>query len=178
MKAFLCSVGQPTTEICKEQLEKFGFDVVLLDFVESWEDKYKRFIKTAKEDCIRVDADVIPNENISYLKLLKGSIYKMGQAKGYDFYKNNVGVIGITFYSQEALVIIENNLDKLNWKRPEATAWRLIEINDWTFTLETVCGLHGFFQSKEDLERHLKHKIERKQISDYDFELAEQLLHL
>ena len=64
MNAYLCTIGEPTTNLCKSQLERFGFEVVLLDKVEPWIDKYKRVIAMADEDCIRIDADIIPNKNI------------------------------------------------------------------------------------------------------------------
>jgi hypothetical protein len=177
MKAYLCSVGQKTTNICKEQLERFGFEVVMLDKKQPWEEKYREFINTANEDCLRIDADIIPNESIKAVY----SSYPdaiMTQFKGYDFYKNDVGIIGVVCYNKEAIKIIKNNLDKIDWRRPEATAWRLREINNHTHTSDMIVGTHGYFQTEEDLERHLKNKTERKQIDDYDFELSRKLLKL
>ena len=82
MKAYLCSVGELTTQICVDQLKLFGFDVILLDEIEPWYDKYKRFIFQTEEDCIRIDADVIPNKNI---KLFQTSFLSMQQAHTYDY---------------------------------------------------------------------------------------------
>ena len=64
MKAYLTTIGELTTDICKKQLERFGYEVIVLGGIEAWPDKYKRFIETANEDCIRIDADIVPNENI------------------------------------------------------------------------------------------------------------------
>jgi hypothetical protein len=175
MKAYLTSIGEKTADICKEQLEKLGLEVVLLDKKESWEDKYRSFINTATEDCIRIDADIIPNENIKELPMKNRM---MTQALGYDFYKNKVGVIGILYYSEKALEIIRNNFDNIDWRRPEATAWRLPEINLKNETIELVCGMHGFFQDKETIERAYKNKIDRKQIKDYDFDLVNKIMNL
>jgi hypothetical protein len=102
----------------------------------------------------------------------------MKQAHGYDFYKNEVGIIGAVYYSKTALSIIRNSFDKIDWRRPEATAWRLPEFLGKRETSDVIVGTHGFFQTEEDLERHLKNKIERKQIDDYDFELSRKLLKL
>lgn len=180
MKAYLCSSGEKTTQICKEQLEKFGFEVVMLDEKESWKDKYLRFINTADDDCIRIDADIIPNGLVKIFaeQITKEHFYLMGQCYGYDFYKNGFGVIGITYYSKEGLDIIRENLDKIDWRRPEATAWRLPKINNRTFSNTEVCGMHGFFQTYEDLKMHEEHKLERKQIDEFDFVLAKKLLKL
>ena len=180
MKAYLCSIGQRTTEICKWKLEQMGFEVVLLNEKESWEDKYMKFLMTTNENCIRIDADVIPNITVKDVaeQLEKEEFYLMAQFFGFDFYKNDFGCIGITYYSKKGLQIIRDNLDKIDWRRPEATAWRIPEINNHTYSQTTYCGMHGFFQTKEDLERHKKHKIERKQIEQYDFDLALKLLKL
>jgi hypothetical protein len=176
MKAFLTSIGENTTQICKEQLERFGFEVILLDKVESWEDKYKSFIKMANEDCIRIDADTIPNGNIKRLADINYGY--MVQALGYDFYRNDVGIIGAVYYNKKALDIIRNKFDEIDWRRPEATAWRLPEINKYVRTMDLVIGMHGFFQDYEHLLRHKEHKISRKQIEDYDFNLAKKMLEL
>lgn len=179
MKAFLTSVGEKTTQICREQLEKFGFSVVMLDEKESWEDKYKRFIFLADDDCIRIDADIIPNENIKKIneEIEWAENPLMIQFEGYDFYKNNKGIIGLTYYTKQVLEIIKNNLDKIDWRRPEATAWRLPEINKKVYTSNLIVGMHGFFQDRETMARAKQNKVDRKQIEDYDFELVEKLLN-
>lgn len=177
MKVFLTSIGEKTTQICKEQLERFGFEVILLNDIETWDVKYRKFIDRANEDCLRIDADIIPNRNIELAKdYFTGSSILMGQFQGYDFYKNDVGVIGVTYYSKKALSIIRNSFDEIDWRRPEATAWRLPKINPNTYTCKLIVAMHGFFQDDAHLKRHLKNKIERKQIEDYDFDLAKKIL--
>lgn len=180
MKAYLTTIGEPTTEICKEQLERFGFDVVVLDGAEPWAQKYARFIETADEDCIRIDADVILNQNIK--EAINGLKYQpqmlMVQWSCYDLYRNNIGVCSPVFYSKKALEIIREDFKDLDLRRPEATAWRLKRINEFTATKDWVVGMHGFFQDKDHLARHLENKIERKQMEDYDFELAKKLTKL
>jgi len=177
MIAFLCSIGERTTEICRWQLERLGFEVIVLDEVEPWLVKYLRFIDMANEDCIRIDADVIVNDK---LLLEIDQIPKemlMAQFQGFDFYKNEVGICSPCFYTKEALEIIRINFDKLDERRPEATAWRLKDINDLTWTGERVIGMHGFFQDKETIKRAKKNKADRKQDSLYDWELCDKIIN-
>lgn len=180
MKAYVTSIGEKTTQICVDQLKLFGFDVVLLDTKEDWFSKYKRFINLAKEDCIRVDADIIVNQNIiDPLRFTFGfNNWLMVQFKVYDLYKNNVHTGIPVMYKEDAINIIRYNFDKLDKTRPEATAWRLPEINPFTFNIDEVVGMHGFFQDREAMLRHIKNKIERKQMGDYHFDLAEKLMNL
>lgn len=191
MKAYLCSIGEKTTEICKEQLEKFGFNVVLIDGKESWYEKYKKFINLAskeKEDCIRIDADIIPNENIKEFKNIGNATFYsdehymfkplMSQAKSYDFYKNYIGVTSPVYYNKKAIKIIKDNWNLIGKKRPETDASRIKEINKYLFTKDLIIGIHGFFQTRDDLIRHKLNKIERKQFGNYNFYLAEKLLNL
>lgn len=187
MKAYVTSIGERTAEICCRQLQRFGFQVVLLDKTEPWIHKYTAFIKRAAfagEDCLRIDADVIPNANVARLQqeidLINSKIpwLYMIQFRGYDFYRNNVGIVSPVFYAKESLPIIAANLDKLDSRRPEASAWRLDEINFNTHTSDLILGMHGFFQDEAHFARHYKHKTDRKQMHEYDFDLARELFLL
>ena len=176
MKAYVTSVGEKTTNICVEQLRKFGFEVVLLGEKESWPDKYKRFLNMANEDCIRIDADVIPNK---YLAEAYWEAFQYHprmliiQYRTYCFYKNQLAITSPLFYRKEALDILKTaDIDK---DRPEAIAWRHPAINDRTYTSDKVVGLHGFFQDDETFKRAVTNKHNRGQIDEYDFVLAEQL---
>lgn len=176
MKAYVTSIGEKTTEICCKQLQRFGFEVVLLDGAEPWPVKYNKFIQMAEDDCIRIDADVIVNEDIKLIMQSDYTNYKMVQWYAYDFYKNKVGISSPVFYSKEALRIIRKKFKDLDLRRPEASAWRLPAINPFTHTDLIIIGMHGFFQTKEDMYRHLDHRRNRKQIADSDFELAELII--
>jgi hypothetical protein len=184
MKAFVTSIGEQTTNICCEQLIKFDFisEVILLSEVESWPVKYEKFIHAAEaldEDIIRVDADLIVNNNLAKLwKREKDKKWLMLQAHSYDFYRNNIGITCPVFYRAKAIRLIRLNWDKLNLRRPEATAWRLAEINPHAKTVDDLVGMHGFFQGTAELERAEANKIERKQIDQYDFALARKILNL
>lgn len=181
MKAFVTSVGERTTKICKEQLEKYGFDVIVLDGKEKWSDKYKKFLTVSRgESCIKVDADIVVNGRIhDFAKECERlETYLMVQAKGWDFYKNDVGVIGVVYYRKGVQELILNNFDNIDHNRPEATAWRLPEINKYTFTSEWIVGIHGLGQDEETMVRAERNKISRRQMSEYDFELAYKLMEL
>jgi hypothetical protein len=175
MKVYITSIGELTTKICKWQFERLGFDVVLLDKIEPWLEKYKSFINTAKGNCLRCDADTIINKNILNFNYKNFPEYLMITFQGYDFYKNNIGSITPIFYRKEALEIIKNKIDKLDCNRPETSAWRFPEIVEKTLTLDMIVGFHGFFQDSITFNRAIKNKVERKQFENYDFELAKKL---
>ena len=179
MKIYVTSIGEPTTEICCWQLKRLGFEVILLDETEDWAEKYKKFVSMADDDCFRVDADVIVNENIwKMLDCNEDNKWLMIQSYGYDFYRNNIRVTSPIFYSKKALEIIRKNIDKIDKNRPETSAWRFSEINPLTKTCDFIVGMHGFFQGRKEFKRALKNKEERKQIEEFDFELADRLLNL
>jgi len=172
MKAYVTSIGEKTTEICCEQLKKYGFEVVLLDGQEKWFDKYKRFISMANEDCLRIDADVIPNQRIKEVKdAFEG--FMMVQYSMYCFYKNDVRVGNPVLYRKRALDIIKRYIDKLDRLRPETAAWRLDEIRPHAFTNYLVVGMHGFFQNNEEVERE---RSRRRHV--FDFDLVDRLRQL
>lgn len=177
MKAFVTSIGEKTTEICCEQLNRFGFEVVLLDGRESWLNKYKLFINTAKEECVRVDADIIPNRNIRQIGIENKEI-PMIQHKLFDLYKNNVTIGGVILYRKKALDMIRVNIDKLEIGRTETMAFR--NNNVTSITSDLIVGMHGFYQNDETMEIAKKNKIARGQIEEYhyDFDLAFRLKNL
>lgn len=183
MKAYVTSIGEKTTDICCDQLRKFGFDVVLLDEKMSWVDKYKAFIVLAQskgENCLRVDADVIVNENIKFaLKCEdknKKICFSMAQMQVFDFYKNNLCIGQPMIYSKRTLDIIRENLDKIRADRPETSAWRMKGINDGTLTFDyKIYGIHGIGQSDEAMDRAERNKEDRGQSKEYDFELSRKL---
>lgn len=190
MKAYVTSIGENTTEICCEQLRRFGFEVILLAGVEPWIDKYKKFIDLAiknNESCLRVDADVIVNSHVTRvhnLELINQYFNNVPQSplmlqfKTFSFYKNDFNIGNPVYYSIGALLKIKENIDSLDVNRPEASAWRLPEVNKHTFTIDNfLIGMQSFFQDQTHYDRHLEHKIQRKQIEEYDFELAQRILN-
>ena len=183
MKAYLTTINEKTTGLCREQLERFGFDVVMLDKKEPWFDKYKRFIMMANEDCLRIDADVIVNKNIEKVKTstfkdFQDRKYLMVEFNGWDFYKNDVGVIGCNFYSAECLEILRKNIGKIQEARPETSAWRMSEIISRTLNSKIVVGIHGIGQDLETFKRAVENKTARGQMDQYDFDLANKITKL
>ena len=180
MRAYVCSIGEKTTDICVSQLEKYGFDVVMLGGVEAWIDKYKRFIDMASatgQECIRVDADIIVNKNI--VGATDGFGVLMAQFKVYDFYKNDVSVGQPCWYSAEGLQIIKKHWnDFYDRKRPESSAWRLEQVNKRTYTSDLIVGMHGFFQDDAHMDRAEINKEDRGQAENFDFKLARKLKSL
>src|SRR3990167_5881610 len=130
MKAFVTSIGERTTKLCCLQLERLGFVVELLDEKQPWGDKYNVFIKLAQGDCLRVDADVIVNR-VLYDFIYKFELdefykeypYWMTQFKTYDLYKNQISITSPVYYSWKALDVIKRNIDNLDLRRPETSAW-------------------------------------------------------
>ena len=178
MKAFVTSIGEKTTKICCEQLEKYGFNVILLDKQEKWIDKYKRFIDMANEDCLRIDADNIVNKHILEIGEDCPKDFLVAQYGRYDLYRNEVWAGGPLIYTKKALDIIRERKDKINESRPETSSCRFPEINPYLHTSNLVVGLHGFFQDKEAMERAMENKKRRGQMKDYDFELVKKLMEL
>lgn len=179
MKAYLTTIGERTTDICAEQLKRFGFDVQILDGAMPWAQKYKQFIETADEDCLRIDADVIINKNINILiAALESKTGYVIQGFTYDFYRNNIGVTTPILYSKTALALIRQSWDKIGLLRPEANACRLPGLSGRIYTSPAIVGMHGFFQDVEHLKMAQENKVQRGQIAEYDFELANKLLSL
>jgi len=179
MRAFLTSIGEKTTEICKWQLERFGFEVVLLDGVEPWIDKYTRFLNEAREDCIRIDADVIPNKHIKIAQDKEVTKdYYMINFRSYDIYKNDLGATSPIYYSKRGLEVLRGEIDNLNPYRPETSAWRRDSMIEHTKTIEVITGIHGLYQKPEDVERHKKTKEQRRQMAHYDFAFIDKLMEL
>ena len=183
MKAYVTTIGEKTTDICCEQLKKFGFDVLVLRGDEPWLDKYKKFIISAlqnvgDEGCLRIDADVVPNKEIKEVGMEAPNDALISVYTLYDLYRNGLFLGSPIFYKKEAIEIIKKNLDKLNPLRPEASACRLPEINDKKFFSEVVVGMHGFFQDDIVIMRARQNKEARGQIDKFDFELVEKLVKL
>ena len=172
MKAYITSIGETTTELCEWQLKRLGYKTILLNQVEPWIVKYKRFIEMANEDCLRVDADILVNNSIPK-GIDKDSL--MIQFHVFDIYKNKISICSPIFYRKKGIEIIRKNLDNLYVSRPEASAWRIEEINPYTKTSPIIAGIHGLLQNKETIDRAIENKKQRGQFDDYDFELAKKI---
>lgn len=174
MKCFVFSIGEKTTDLCCELLKEYGFDVVLYkDDTTLWE-KLKRFYTEALESddyvYMRVDADVIPNRNVTNLNSGKG----WNCAQGYDWYSQDRKAMSVHVMERPIIEKCLKHIEEArNEIRPETYLWRLPEINPYT-SIETSfsCGLHGYGQ-KEHRERIKDLKYNRNQL--YDWDLVERI---
>lgn len=181
MKAFVTSVGERTTAACCRQLSRYGFDVTLLDEDEPWAVKYQRFLHAASgQDCVRVDADVVPNASIgsSFRDFMVEQDDKlMAQGTVFDFYTNAAKVGQPVFYRASAFPLILGKLHEIDRERPESWAWRLPEVNPHTFTyVMAPMGMHGFFQDEEAVTRTRRNRKERRH--EFDEALVLELTNL
>ena len=178
MIAYVTTIGEQTTDLCVWQLQRLEFEVVVIDGMEPWVLKYRRFITAAKAyggPCIRIDADVIVNADfVVELSRMPGSSYIMAQWQEYCLYKNGLTHASPVWYAHEALEIIHSNLENLDPIRPETSAWRLPEINEQTKTWDGIVGFHGFFQDQAAIAR-AKHNKQMRGQEGYDWELVERI---
>lgn len=177
-KAWITSIGEPTTELCKWSLERNGFDVVVLQDSTSLAQKLKHIYENETEDFLRVDADVIVNRHMKPDIEIDPDIWWV-QFQCFCWYKQDVSNGGIQFIRKEALPILRKHIDEaMRLERPESHVYRLAEFGDprRCITKEGIMGIHGYGQT--DISRVKSTKARRSQLEDYDFELAERLSSL
>lgn len=174
MKCYVFSIGEKTTDLCCELLKEYGFDVVLYqDKTTLWE-KLKRFYTEAlaSDDYqfMRIDADIIPNRNILMLNSGKG----WQCASGYDWYKQDRGVISIHIMERPIIEKCLAHIEEAKHQvRPETYLWRLQEVNPFTgIQSEFNSGIHGYGQ-KDHRERIKELKYIRNQ--QYDWDLLDRI---
>lgn len=175
MKCYIFSIGEPTTNLCVELMESYGFDVTLFqDDTTLWE-KLKRFYTEASESedryFMRIDADIIPNANV---KKLQHNLSLWTCASGYDWYKQDRGAISIHVMNRSIINKCLEHIDEAKDKiRPETYLWRLDDINRHTVIEESYsCGLHGYGQkSHRERIKTLKYNRDQK----YDWDLIEKI---
>lgn len=180
MKAYVTSIGEPTTELCEWALERQGFDVVTIQNQESLGRKLQKIYELAAvddEDFIRVDADVIVNWNTRFIHKFENP-YWWQQFKTFDMYKQDLTNGGVQLISHKILPILADNIDKyLEDDRPETRMWRLEEFDgerSMFYSNKIVVGIHGFGQ--KDIGRVRNVKDGRKYSDDYDWELAYRMM--
>lgn len=180
MIAYLTSFDEKTARESYLQLNKLGFKTTHNDKKINWYEKYKEFVidgydNNPVEGILRIDADVIIGKYIlSKLKEIRKDML-MVQFEVYCLYQNEPKVGNPVWYSPKAFKIIRENLDKIDKRRPETSAWRLPEINEYTQTIKGCVGFHGFYQDKETIKRAIKNKEDRGQMENCNFTLAERL---
>lgn len=172
MKAVVFSIGEKTTDLCAEQMERFGFNV------EIWQDQSPLWQKLARlylldEDVVRIDADIIPNENVTYLPRQTNYWWLCGS--GWDWYAHGIRPISIHFIKRQALKVAREHIKQATTQaRPETYIWRLPEFHNprRCKVVDEVMGLHGYAQ-KDQRSRIKSLKSSRDQY--YDWSLVEKI---
>ena len=176
MKAFVTSIGEPTTELCIWSLERQGFDVELIQNDTTLAEKLQVIYNNADDDFLRVDADVIVNRKVKLLELSKNAWW--AQAQCFDMYKQDEMYGGVQLIGKECLPALRKHIPRqLQAERPETAMSRLEDFYAPRrfVSVDIVCGIHGY---KNDIQRAKETKERREQSAEYDFELAERLLEL
>lgn len=181
MKSYVFSIGEKTTELCCELMESYGFEVVLFQSRSSLASKLKDFYQHALEtedgQWLRIDADIIPNQNVKKLAKIGGLFGDNPSwvcASGFDWYKQDRGAISIHVMNRESVKRALRYIPIARTKdRPETHIWRQPDINPFTLIVESFnSGLHGYGQlDQRERIKNLKHI--RSQV--YDWELVDKV---
>lgn len=175
VKAIVFSIGESTTPLCADQLDRYGFDVeVWIDKSSLWE-KLKRLYEF-NEDVLRVDADIIPNRFVKEVIPHKDDWWVC--ASGWDWYANELRPISIHYLRKEALRVGRDHINEAEEEsRPETYIWRLPDFYNprRCRVIDVAAGLHGYAQ-KDQRERIKGLKARRGQ--DYDWGLVERIERL
>lgn len=180
MKAYVTSIGEPTTRLCIEQLKRHGFEVeVLQDDRPLWA-KLKDIYNRADDDFMRVDADVIVNRNLAKFTTLDDFDRDIWWIQGrcFGWYSQDVIHGGVQFIRREALEHLRLWVDAFqNAERPETELSRIRAFhNPRRFvSIDTVLGLHGYKQGDYHRDRVKAQKARRGQFDNYDFDVSEAL---
>lgn len=176
LKAYITSIGEPTTELCKWSLVRQGVDVVLLqDSDTTLAEKLEFIYNDADDDFLRIDADVIPNRNILKIADYEREAWWV-QGQCFGWYAQDLVYGGVQLIRRQALPALKANIGKhLNDERPETAMSRLPEFYDPRrfVSVDIVCGLHGWNQT--DIERVKEIKERRGQYNNYDWRLVERM---
>lgn len=174
MRAYITATNEPTIDLAKWSLKRWGFDVVVYQGDDRLSDKLSNIYHDAKDDFVRMDADVIANSNVQMLSLQGTSDVWWEQYLTFDMYKCDVTHGGIQLVKKEALKYLRANIGEfMHDERPETRMYRLDELNPHCATREVVLGVHGW--GGQDIERVKLTKSERLQLDRYDWELTEKM---
>lgn len=185
MKAYVTSIGEPTTELCVWALERNGFEVYLLNRDDSLARKLATIYKLAEEDFLRVDADIIVNRNMTpdNLRKIERIDYLQNawwiQFVTFDWFKQDI-THSMSYIKKEALPSLRANIGSFKDDiRPETQVSRIEELHN-PRRMETydnqIMGVHGY--GIKDIKPVIKLKANRGQSHLYDFELARKLNEL
>lgn len=181
MICFVFSIGEKTTSLCFQLMKEYGFETRLFqDNTTLWE-KLKRMyteaLETNETHFMRIDADIIPNQNVRKLALLGEMNGGWLCASGYDWYKQDRGAISIHVMERSVIEKCLKHIDEAKDEiRPETYLWRLPEINPKTSIRDDFnSGIHGYGQGDQrDRIKTLKHNRNQK----YDWKLLDRIEQL
>lgn len=173
MKAYIFSIGESTTELCNWSLQRLGYETVVVSNPETTlHSKLKWLYNHETEDFLRVDADVIVNKKIKDLEPNDNCWWH--QAWVWDWYKQDLGVVGVNYIKRDALPYLRRNIDTfVAAERPETEMFRLPEFHNprRCEVYNIIVGLHGW--GNRDLQRVFETKARRGQ--DYDWQLITKI---
>lgn len=173
MRAYITSIGETTTEISEWALKRLGFDTIVINDPSSLWQKIYQITSNEEDDFLRVDADIIVNQNV--LDLIKETELWWYQTLTFDWWKQDVTHGGVQFIRKQCLPIIRQHIHEATHKeRPESYLFRLPEFHEPRVcgTYEQICGLNGYKQNNMQRVRDTK---ERRGQIGYDWELAGRL---
>lgn len=177
MRAYITSIGEPTTDLCVWALKRNGFDVRVIQRSDSLAQKLQTIYENADDDFLRVDADIIVNRNMtpSLLESLNKDIW-WWQFITFDWFKQDT-TYSMAYIKRQALPSLRANIGRFKDDiRPETQVSRIEELHEprrmETYDKE-IMGLHGY--GIKDIKSVMKLKANRGQSSLYDFELARKL---
>lgn len=179
MRAYVTSIGEPTTKLCVELLSE-RFEVILLENKTTLWEKLKYIYEHETEDFVRVDADVVPNKNLTadFVAALARDEMWWLQFLTFDWFKQDVTHGGVQFIKAEAIPHLSKHIDEaMNKERPESYMYRLAVFHE-PRRCESHSVVMGLQNYKNDLARIKATKVRRNQLELYDFELAERLNQL
>lgn len=180
MKAYITSIGEPTTELCIWALQRNGFETLLLqDHETSLATKLKYIYNKAEEDFVRVDADVVVNQEFTpeFVRAWRSNEEWWFQFLCFDWFQQDEGYGGVQYIKAEALPALRANVDKfMDAERPETELSRIKEFyNPRRFgSAPALVGLNNY---KNDIAR-VRATKERRNQTGYDWDLAERLERL
>lgn len=178
MLAFITSIGEKTTELCKWSLERNGFETCLILSENSLAEKLRHIYIEAQDDFVRIDADCVVNRNLlpPLVRQMSQQEHWWTQFLTFDWHKQDTTTGGVQFIRREALPALRDNIGKfIDSERPETEISRIKDFyNPRRFaSVQTIVGIHGYKAS--DVERIRQTKVRRGQDQYYDWELAERL---
>ena len=180
MKAFVTSIGEPTTDLCVWSLQRQGFDVELVQSDSTLGEKLQYIYEVADGDFVRVDADVVVSPGL--MSKVEFPPYSDDiwwvQFQTFDMYKMALTHGGVQFIREPALEALRSGINEfLHDDRPETRMWNLEALKRprrcQTYVYH-IAGVHGFGQ--KDIQRVEQVKTNRKDPDNYDFELAKRMV--